>query len=475
MEAANSNMLYAGITNQSTQSVFKPTFVDTPQIELLQWLARGSLKQNLPRAIRLWVWLRYLYGQDPLQLSNSFTFAQWRDAFFTYTHPKGETIPQLHDVNCPCTKTTATWLLQAGIVKSQWQKSLLTHTGISEPKLNKILQQRLFGVTRRSLQADLEILAEMGWLEYRQQKYHRVQKFPSRPMVVTSGASDELNFLNQEDLAAIAQNHAQMIRGVQRFCFQLDYVIPRKTIDLVDDWQHQLREIWEQEPVPPLELTYNSARLKHTVQCIVYPVCIYYVQRAVYLCALGQSPDRKTDWYNYRLDRIHHITPIEWTNSSIPQVLQQRYYNGNLPSPDEIEREMSQAWGFDFYLPSRLMLLRFDRDHHDRYIRDTVRHRTFEAVTYQEAKYLIQQHTSVLEQQALLHILKQRSSQDAYYRVQYRHLDYNVSMRIRAWRPKAEVIMPLDLRQSIEADVAAEYLLYLGQENDEHPKINGKI
>lgn len=44
--------------------MFEQIFIDTPQIELLQWLARGSLKQNLLRAIRLWVWLRSLYGSE---------------------------------------------------------------------------------------------------------------------------------------------------------------------------------------------------------------------------------------------------------------------------------------------------------------------------------------------------------------------------------------------------------------------------
>lgn len=37
-------------------------FGDRPHVELLQWLARGSLKQNLLRSIRLWAWLRALYG-----------------------------------------------------------------------------------------------------------------------------------------------------------------------------------------------------------------------------------------------------------------------------------------------------------------------------------------------------------------------------------------------------------------------------
>ncbi|YAF98889.1 MAG: TIGR03985 family CRISPR-associated protein [Nodularia sp. CChRGM 3473] len=448
-------------------------FIDIPQIELLQWLARGSLKQNLLRAIRLWVWLRSLYGEtsDRLLLEDAFTFANWRDAFFSPTHPKGEAIPDVHDMNCPCAKTTAAWLFhpQAGILASQWQRSLLTHAAISDSDLNKLLQRRLFGVTRRSLQADLQILTDMRWLEYRGQKYHRVHKLPSRPTTTTSEptftntSSNELNFLNQEDLAAIAQNHSQMICGVQRFFFKLDYVIPRNTIDFVDDWQHQLRELWEKTPVPPIQLTYNSARLGNTVKCIVYPVCIYYVQRAVYLCAFGQSPDRETDWYNYRLDRIQNITPIKWTDSSLPQVLQQRYQRVNLPNPEEIETQMSQAWGFDFYLPSRLMLLRFDRDYHDRYIQGTFRHDTFKAIAYQQVERLIKQHTPLPEQQqALLKVLAARSPQDAYYRVHYRHKDHNVSMRIRAWRPKAEVLMPWDLRQRIAADISAEFQLYLG-------------
>jgi hypothetical protein len=52
-----------------------------PHIPLLQWLARGSLKQNLLRAVRLWVWLPLLYGEDRLPLDDPFTFSQWRDAW----------------------------------------------------------------------------------------------------------------------------------------------------------------------------------------------------------------------------------------------------------------------------------------------------------------------------------------------------------------------------------------------------------
>ncbi|WP_016949978.1 TIGR03985 family CRISPR-associated protein [Anabaena sp. PCC 7108] len=435
-------------------------FSDVPQPELLQWLARGSLKQNLLRAVRLWVWLRSLYGegQDLLFLEDGFTLADWKNAFFSSTHPKGEAIPQFHDPNCHCAKTTSDWLFDAktGLNQETWKHSLLSHVDISN--LDEVLQKRLFGVTRRSLQADLQILEELGWLENQEQKYHRVQYLPSRP-ITTKHNINELHFLNQEDLAEIAQNLSQKIDGVQRFFFKLDYVVT--AIDEVENWQDELRKIWSQNPVPPIKLIYNSARLKESVECLVYPVCIYYVQRAVYLCAFGESPDRKTDWYNFRLDRIVNINPIPWTNIAIPKNLQQRYQRRNLPNPEEIELQMDKALGFDFYLESRLMLLRFDRDYHERYIQDTSRHKTFNLITYQKAKSLIQNSVVNPEQKAeLLKIIANRSPKDAYYSLQYRHGDNNVIMRLRAWRPKVEILLPDDLRQRIAADITKELGLY---------------
>ncbi|MBD2516401.1 TIGR03985 family CRISPR-associated protein [Nostoc sp. FACHB-973] len=445
-------------------------FQDVPHVELLQWLARGSLKQNLGRAIRLWVWLRSLYGdnQERVISENSFSYVDWRNAFFSATHPKGEEIPQIHDSHCPCVKTTAHWLFneKTGIVSHQWQELLLAYTGITEFKLNEILNQRLFGVTRRSLQGDLEILAKLGWVLYKNEKYYRISEFPLRPITSRDEiypsklSAYELNFLH-EDLVAIAQNHSQQINGIQRFFIGLDYVIPPTTLDLVDDWQYELRQIWTKTPVPSIKITYDSARTRNVVTCIVYPVCIYYMQRAVYLCAYGESPDRKTDWYNFRLDRIQEITSLEWNDVEIPQHLQERHQQPSLLSPDYIAQEMANAWGFDFYFPSRLMLLRFDGDYNERYIQNTIRHKTFKAITYQQAQRLIRREiTHVQHQQALLKVLVNRSPQDAYYQVYYRHQDNGIMMRLRAWRPRCEVLLPFDLRESIATDVAEEFQLY---------------
>lgn len=127
---------------------------------------------------------------------------------------------------------------------------------------------------------------------------------------------------------------------------------------------------------------------------------------------------------------------------------------------------MSKAWGFDFYLPSQLMLIRFDRDFGDRYVKGTERHETFKEISYQQAQNLIKQKIKQPEQkQALLKILVNRSQEDAYYQVFIRYQDEkyrdnNVIMRLRAWRPKCEVLFPYELRQSIAADVAQEFQLY---------------
>jgi len=167
-----------------------PVFSERPTIALLQWLARGSLKQNLMRAMRLWVLLRFIYGKNAE--STPFTYANWRDAFFSSNHPKGEEIPALHDPKCACAKTTASVLFapDTGIIESQWRAALQAHDPITD--LNELLAQRLFGVTRRSLNMDFQILVELGWLKRMNQKYYRIETFPNYPIEVIQDMDTEV-------------------------------------------------------------------------------------------------------------------------------------------------------------------------------------------------------------------------------------------------------------------------------------------
>lgn len=448
----------------------EPLFSDRPHLPLLVWLARGSLKQHLLPSIRLWVWLRLLYGEhwERLPLASCFSFAQWRNVFFSATHPPGETAPVLHDASCACAKTTADWIFTlAADSELEWRQAIQRRTGLSTSRLDELLGCRLFAVTRRALAADLKVLAELGWLGTEGRFYQRVSRPPTYPQaegpapVQMELRSQDLALLNL-DLAEAVRSFALPIAGVQRFFLAVDYIVSSANQDRVEDWQDQLRQLWQETPVPPIQLAYQSAQWGYS-ECVVYPVCIYYVQRAVYLCGFGQTPAPQGKWYNYRLDRIGKLRGLSWQDLEIPQWLVQDFRQGSLPAPGYIEQEMVRVWGFDFYLPAQLMLVRFEREFHDHYVLGSQRHDTFKKVSYRQARRFIEQSmTSMPEKQRLLAILEARSPEDAYYQVWYRQGDPNVGLRLRAWRPNVEVFLPGSLRQQVAREVELEAKLYEG-------------
>jgi len=165
--------------------------------------------------------------KDRLCLTEPFTYADWRDAFFNPTHPKGEEI--LHDPSCTCARTTADWILiQNRSARTGVAAISPTTRCYSDMALDELLQRRLFAVTRRSLHADLQILTELGWLSV-SQKYHRVHNLPTRPIAVSSEPANAK--LNAYDLALvnpdleIARNLSQPLGGFQRFFLEVDYII----------------------------------------------------------------------------------------------------------------------------------------------------------------------------------------------------------------------------------------------------------
>lgn len=441
-------------------------FHEAPSVELLRWLVRGSLKQHLLRAIRLWVWLKFFYGEAEFQadLQSFFTYADCRDTFFTASHPKGEKIPNIHDPDCPCAKTTAQWLVEVGgISLDAWRQAIEQHQLIQREKLDALLQQRPFAVTRRSLASDLQALVDLKWLEYGATKYSRVKAFPKYPVGETDLATIAqreaytFNFL-QPDIAAIAQNLSEGKNNDSRFFLHLAYVVPKSFIDRVDDWHDLLKQIWSLDPIPPVKLTYQSARARQIVTHIVFPVCVYYAQRAVYLC--GFNPDLPHGWYNYRLDKIQQLLPVDWEDRDVPAALKERYQKHELPTPEYVEQELDKAWGFDFYLPPKLLLLRFDEDFDKHYVKGTERHATFRSINYAEAVKLIEQQPPASERQQLIKILNGRSHTDAYYQAWYRDGDRNIRQRLRAWRPYCEILLPWYLRQEIATEVEQEFHFY---------------
>jgi CRISPR-associated protein (TIGR03985 family) len=151
---------------------------------------------------------------------------------------------------------------------------------------------------------------------------------------------------------------------------------------------------------------------------------------------------------------------LSWEDKRVPPSLKTRYKTNTLPIPDEIEMRMSSVWGFDYYQPEELLLVRFDQEWDERYIRHTQRHTTFEPVDYSQVGQLIQQTTKGEPQKLLLKLWRKRPCDDAYYQAKYRQGDPNVMQRLRAWRPNIEIILPWSLRQQAAAEVEQERRLY---------------
>ncbi len=436
-------------------------FFDTlPPLEVLQWLAQGALRQNFLLAVRLWVWGRFFYGTEGRSPSDPFTYAQCRDLLLTATHPRDDTLPLGHDPDCLCAQTASQLLFQGARAAEVQQWRAIAQHHIEAEKLTQVLARRPFAVTRRSLAHDLKLLVQLGGLTAEGSTYRRVQTWPKVAIAPSSStpAIDQLH----PDLATIMHNLSLQTEDGARFFLHLDYVVPEAATDAVDQWHEHLREVWQDDPIPPIHLTYRSARARQTVTAVVYPVCAYYVRRAVYLC--GFNPDLEHHWYNYRLDKIQDFTPLAWSDPTVPAALNAQHRNGSLPTPGYVEEQMSRAWGFDFYLPSQRLLLRFERKFHDAYIAGTVRHDTFTQITYEEAIAQIHQNATGHNVETLLTAMAQKSRHDAYYRAEYRSdlntHDTNVQQRLRAWRPYLEVILPVSLRHIMAAEVATEYQIY---------------
>ncbi|NET45709.1 TIGR03985 family CRISPR-associated protein [Okeania sp. SIO2B3] len=486
--------------NQSNFRASK-VFDFSPDVEFLQILARGSLKQNLPKAVRLWVILRSLYGDaaDPVkvELGNKFTYNDWCRQFFTeLDYHKNDIIPHNHDSNCSCHKTMTDWLFEPilGSNDDEWKKSFLQLYSVTPQQLNNLLNYgiisprkeskkqekiRLLAKTRKNFQYDFQTLVSMGWLQTEKVKsapthnkfktqYIKVDSFPDVLMSVSSEIVDNQGIENiiQNDLADFFNEFSQKINHEQRFFLELEYIVHQQFSEKINNWTQKLKNLWQSQPIPPIKITYVSASNFQNYQdegedYIIYPVCIYYSQRAPYLFAYGQTPNdsspMKINWYGYRLDRIKNIEELEWNLVKLPNFSQKRCES---KTPQTLEDFCSEAWGFNFARPQEILLIRFDRYYHNLYIQGTEREKLFKQISKKQAQSLINNSQIKLQQkQQLLGSLKSRSSSDIYCRVSYRQ-DFNTIMRLRSWGPKVEVFLPLGLRETMANDVQQAWKFY---------------
>ncbi|WP_375475008.1 TIGR03985 family CRISPR-associated protein [uncultured Nostoc sp.] len=458
-------------------------FTHLPSPQLLQQLAKGSLdqSQNLTRAIRLWTLLYWLYhDKEYTKLENNFTYADWRKAFFSETHKdeKQEDILNHQDPNCACIKTIRQWFIEFEVRVDEWKYSLQQEISISNFELEKLLEERLFAQVRKSLQRDLDLLVSRKYLQRvdcipgRSKYYHRVTilpffetSFSHKNQVYLAETLGMFSFLDPS-LPLLAEEFSQQIdEDNHRVFLYVDYLVPESSPiqDAVDEIQSELQTLWNSREILPILLTYYSAHSNFQKECAVYPVCIYFMEKAKYLCAYGNTPTGEINWYKYRLDRIipKRIETLDWQDTRVPQLLREQYYDNQLPTPKTVHTKLKEAWGCDFYKDKELMILRFERDFHKRYIQGISIHDTFKSIDYQIVAKLIQQNTLNSEhQKTILETLQSRASTDAYYQVDYRVKDYYVLRWLRALGSKVEVLLPLNLRQEMADEIQNLWNLY---------------
>lgn len=470
-----------------------PPFLPTP--EALNWLAKGRLADRCLRAIRLWVLLHQLYpeAEQTLPLPQPFRYGDVRDRLFAPTHDRdnnasASTLSAHCNSTCYCQKTFESILKKSPLSTSipEWKQQMSDLTGLSPEQLKDILQQHPFNTVHRSIRDDLTYLSELGWLESEGQGrffLKSVRRLPQMPKAQIATASE----LSTDDIWEVVRSlesvafvkpnldiiihklwqqlteqtqtayTREIAEPTQRIFIHLDYILSETMQEQVDTLQEQIEHLW-QEGGGIVQFSY-SQQSGHTIQATVYPVCLHYARRAKYLSAYGQDPAGNFGWHNYRLDRItsSRLTIINWSKPEVPASLQKMYDASTLPTSEEVSEALSQAWGFNFYLPRQLLIMRFPPKFAERYVQDTDRHSTFEPISYKAIPKLIRQEIKGLAEQAtILKILSQKDKGDKYYRAWIRLGDINIVMRLRDWRPNGEVIAPIELRQQMQEEAQQE-------------------
>lgn len=479
-----------------------------PDFFILQRLVDGSLNQsqNLITAMRRWILINWFYGElsQNCDRYSGITFNKWSEYFFNQDllqlqpefqsgHPlgrlveKNDEIFKPHHPLCPCYRTTVDWLRFYHINVDEWLEDLQKNIYISPKTVTKVISDRLFAKVRKSLQADINALIAKGCLKcetsvfQKQNIIYRVDKLPdwlctrvtkkptnsteifpeltSTEMADLAQALDMLSFLDPK-LAPIADKISEEVYGTRRIFLHVDCILSEESQLKVDNLQEQLQENWQTQEIKPILLNYVSTRFGEQ-KCLVYPVCIYFLQRAKYLCGYGLNPLGEENWYIYRLERIKSFIFVDWSNRIIPPQMLNKYLNNQLPEPQDVEREISAAWGFEINKPPRLMLLRFNRDYHQRYIHNTFRHHTFTQIkSPNQLSQIIHHYTNNHQEEKMLNTIVKKYCNDAYYSVIYRANDHNIIMRLLAWGANVEVLLPMELRKHIANNIRQAYTFY---------------
>ena len=443
------------------------------KLGLLRWLARGSLHKAPHRTVRLWYLLQKLYeGDRPWceELPQRWTYPELRDRLFAAGHPPGDelTVAEVRHRclarDCLCRVATRQ-LLQLTPAE--------TVDLFGRMDVAAVLAAPAFGTVHNSVRQDLKILVERGWLHKEGAAFSCL---PARrwPRVTEAGGwaelADRQNLVQAlTDLAFVYPEVEPLLATLpeaseSRVFLQMGFALNELEQERVNDYQSTLAEVW-QRGGQPVSFDYSfgeAGQPRQKVRAVVYPVCLHYVVRALYLSAYGRDPRGELAWHNYRLDRIlsKTITVLAWGDRRVPKELQELHTTQRLPTVQQVRDALAEAWGFRFYAPKQWLLLRFPWEFAEHYVRHTQRHPTFREIPYGHIEAAAARHLDSTAQAELRELLQRRSPQDVYFEGWVRAGDINIAQRMRMWRPQGEVLAPTPLREQMRQEARQELNLY---------------
>jgi len=475
------------------------SYLPTPRV--LHWLSGGQLANRLLRAVRCWVWLSLLYGKRTTlsALPDPFRYGDLRRLALAPSHPHDDTATvadmnrQCQGSHCLCQVPASDLLFrrQPDLLPDDWLEDASHLSGLTIETLEEQLSRCPFATVHRTLRDDLVWLSQQGWLtSVGRGKWAKVapQRWPQLPLSLEDGSQEAalttrdkrellqllepLTFV-QPQLAVVVETLWKQLthqpaspptqEQPRRIFVHFDYILPPDMQDQVDQHQVDIEQIWHRPDGGVIQFDNWSARQQQLSRVTVYPVCFHYARRAKYLSAYGICPDGQMGWHNYRLDRIRssRVKVLPWGDPTVPEALKALRQAGQLPTPEQVNAQLEEAWGFNFYLPKGLLIMRFAPEFARWYVQDTVRHETFAPVEYGGLAGLVKTHVAAKDERAqLLELVAQRPATDAYYWGWIRLGDINVTMRLRDWRPNGEVIAPLVVRNQMKAEVQQEMEWY---------------
>ena len=481
----------------------------SPTVEVLQKLVQPAILINgvdiVTKAVRIWYTLRQFYAPSPSLKQDTLTHIQWREFLFedaAHSH-KRDALPSHQDARCLCSKTIPEILFSNSDRSSQWQQwqasfieayRFIWNIAQIQELLAQIEVAKPFYLTGKALTNDLKFLNQLNYLDRslvnKTETFTRVKSLPAIELKRVSHTPtntrvdncdrDRYPFLI-DDFAFMAENLANPVNNIQRFFIHPDYkTLAIETAKRISQLIIELKDVWQDSKPVPVNLNYHSASLRKlnqpfAINCVVYPVCIYYHQKAFYLCGFGQTPkeQKQGGWYNYRLDRIQSLEQLNISSQALPPYLQRfkeviwdEQSSIVQAQIEEIQDRLQMAYGFDFYRNDAEAILCFPADFDLSYNVNTFRHETFRKQAVKEIGRkinLARSRSNINEQQyqLLINKINQYSQQQyAFYTLQYRIGDYAVIRRLRDWSYHVEILLPWQLRQEISNGIATNWNRY---------------